>query len=149
MLNAQLNALTAQLQKAEINYKTYAEHVNRILSQAGVSGVGLTTSPGEEAAINAGPGEPIVVGGGQQPTSRASGGPIYPGVVYRTSEVGPELFVSNTAGRMIPAGAAGAAASGGHGGVTNHFHGPVTMGSKRDADRFAHKLSHKLKYGGR
>src|SRR5690606_21040519 len=36
--------------------------------------------------------------------ARASGGPVFPNTAYTVGERGPETFVPNTAGRIVPAG---------------------------------------------
>jgi TP901 family phage tail tape measure protein len=81
-------------------------------------------------------------------SSRAKGGPVYPGVTYKVGELGEETFTPAVAGHITPAsqGTSGSSAAS-VGGV--HFSGPVNLGSRRDADRFANKLAFQLVYGGR
>ncbi len=156
MLNQQLNALTVQLQHAQINYSKYAQEVNKILAANGVAGVGLVTSPGEEAAITQGagplaPSEPpfstIGKGGYEHPVAHASGGLVYPGIEYEVGETGPERFTAASAGSIAPARASASqqAALGG-----NHIHvaGDMVFHNRRDVDKAMHKLAHKLRYGG-
>jgi hypothetical protein len=149
MLNAQLAALADQLAHARISYATFAAEVNRILGASGIAYV-------PEAALQAGApyggvtryeaegkGWKVKVGPG-----RASGGDIIPFVQYPVGEHGPELFTSTVPGYITPnatANASAPASASSVGGV--HFHGPVAMGSRRDADRLAHTIAHRLKFG--
>ena len=144
MLTGQLAALGSQLEKGEIAYEAYAARVNAILASVGIAytpeGPGPTPAP------------PVIVKETKQPTSRhrASGGSVY-SPPYWVGEVGPELFTPGVAGTITPASRsrAAAGATGVAGGPSVLFTGPVTMGSRRDADRLAQQLAHKLAYGGR
>lgn len=62
--------------------------------------------------------------------TRATGGPVAGGSAYMVGETGPELFVPNTAGRIIPNAERGDMGHQGGGETNIHFHG-VT-----DADSF-------------
>lgn len=146
-LNAQLSALVKSLEKGEADYRNYVESVNKILAGAGIV---IKGNKSYETTLSTGSGTtngptPIVLGSFEQAStpSHASGGMVYPGVTYRVGEVGAEGFTPSAPGSITPASEM--ARSGGDA----HFYGPVTMGSRRDADRFAHKLAHRLAHGGR
>jgi lambda family phage tail tape measure protein/TP901 family phage tail tape measure protein len=52
-------------------------------------------------------------GGGASVSARAMGGPVFAGRAYRVGEFGPETFVPNTGGRIVPGGGVPAKAMGG------------------------------------
>lgn len=68
--------------------------------------LGLAASVG--AVVGAVP-MPAGVGGGGVVPGRASGGPVSAGMPYVVGEQGPELFVPQASGSIVPHGAAGAA----------------------------------------
>lgn len=167
MLNKQLDALTGQLQRAEISYATYGAKVNAILSKAGVAP--LTTK--ELAGMG---GEPPIrrengrvyfangmwvtdaeYAGGIVPYEagnvkvghRKFGGPVREGISYMVGEAGPELFTPSAAGQITPAGKTAELVGSGAHSVVNNFSGPVTMGTRREADQFASRLAFKMRHG--
>lgn len=58
---------------------------------------------------------------------RQHGGPVFPGRTYLVGERGPELFTSNTSGRVIPNNKLGAVAAHGGGGVNVNVTVPGTI----------------------
>jgi TP901 family phage tail tape measure protein len=155
----ELLALTNQLSRAEVDYTNYAKKVNEILAKYGV-GTAYTPEPKLESSLSAPPAGssgassvPEVVGQKAQPTSHASGGMVYPGVGYEVGETGPETVQFGAPGQMYPAGvnapgSSGAHYEGDHIMAKVEMNGPVIMGSRRDADRHAHTLAHRMNYGG-
>ncbi len=134
---ARTHSLETMLQRSRINVEAFMKDIDAI------TGVTITVSAANQQILSSPPSSvPVVVGGGPQPGSHASGGELAAYSPSWVGETGPEMFTPSVPGTITPAAQAA-------GGVTNHFHGPVHMGSKRDADRFAHKLAHKLRYGGR
>ena len=64
-------------------------------------------SAGLQGLGSGGGGAPIVDQGTQFGGARAMGGPVNPRMAYNVGERGPELFVPNAAGRIIPNGSGG------------------------------------------
>lgn len=146
MLGNNLFALDEQLNKAEINYAQFAVKVNAILSAVGLSYGGNPEAQKKLEEIAGGvvphESEEGRVKVGMPLKKMAAGGRVYPGIGYVVNEVGHETFIPSTAGTIVPAGA-----SQGLGGVSMNFHGPVTMGSQRDAKRLAHTIAFRLRHG--
>lgn len=82
---------------------------------------------------------------------KAGGGDVGPGRFYVVGEKGPELFAPNTAGNVIPNGAA--FATGGGGGpitVVNNFHGIRDMADfKRNSNEINRQIAASVEQGNR
>jgi len=158
MLGAELAAQTAQLASGEVKVTEYVKNVETILRASGVSGLTLAVTGAEKATLEAGkgstPGHPVEgyyteereadghVNRVYHP-AKASGGRMDPGITYTVGETGAEQFTPSVPGTITPA-SAGAGMAGPTINVdTMHVH------HRRDAERWAHKMAHKLRYGGR
>lgn len=82
-----------------------------ILSSIAGGGVGGSTGP-----------DNIDVGGGWSPAGRAAGGPVGADTMYMVGERGPELFVPQSAGTIIPNNSMASMMAGGQ---TVNYNGPV------------------------
>lgn len=114
-LDAQLQALTQNLNARKLTYAQWAADVNAILLPYGLS---AGTDPTTEGTVAAGPGPAggtlkVKVTGGaggfgvaHKPAfggGRASGGAVRPGYVYRVGEQGPEDVVFGQRGTVMTA----------------------------------------------
>lgn len=80
---------------------------------------------------------------------RASGGPVAAGMAYPVGEMGPELFVPNTAGSIVPASKIGDNQTVG-GSTQIHFHGVRDADSfRRSETQIAAKLATDVRKGNR
>jgi TP901 family phage tail tape measure protein len=146
-LKKQADALTANLEKGLLKYREYVDAVNALLAN---SGLALKYNPNEAVAVIAPPapsapgGPPVVVGTELQRITKghASGGPVYPGISYLVGETGREVFTPDAAGSITPASRAQP------GGVKVEINGPVAMGGRGDAERFAQRLAQQIAHGG-
>ncbi len=159
-------ALEAQLKAQKISVEKFVKEID------GITGVVISVSSSQAGTIASGPSAPsgsgwtqeeggaVRVGGapvsiygyeqeqgGAVRVGHASGGGVYPGVSYTVGETGPEGFTPSVPGVVTPASRTPA-----HAGGTAPLvkvDGPQHFHNRMDMDRFAHKLAHKLKYGGR
>jgi len=100
---------------------------------------GLIKAIGSAFAASAGAGPVASFVGGLFGGSRAAGGPVRPGRLYKVNDPGPELFVPEVPGRILSAAQTARVLSGGQGGpsVTVHVTNRFDVGLESVDDRIA------------
>jgi TP901 family phage tail tape measure protein len=155
-LDAQMSALTDSLNARKITYATWAKDVNAILAAYGLS---AATDPTTEQTVVTGPGPaghpaaPVHHSGTGTGISltwgvgytRASGGPVMPGYVYRVGEHGPEDVAFGRPGVVQSAGQTRRGA--GKGGGDVHIHGNLVVNSTRAVQALADRLAFRAAIG--
>jgi hypothetical protein len=149
-LDNQLQALADNLASGKTLYAQFAKDVGDLLSSVGL---GYQGSPDEEAAIGS---MPAGSGGKAAPMrmvnqfqrnarptkKRAAGGPVTQGIPYLVGEVGPETFVPDQSGRIVPS----SKTHPGDGAVV-YVNGDLVVNNRRDAERMANRLAFRLRMG--
>lgn len=88
-------------------FENLTKSILKAATQAALMGTGplagLFGSPANSNGSGGGILGSLLSGFSQNPTGRASGGPVYPGRAYTVGESGRETFVPTSPGRIIPA----------------------------------------------
>lgn len=169
-LGRQFNDLMGNLESRKISYAEFVKQVNAIMAPLGGSFKG---SPDQEAAINGVRngvytaaqankfGVALAKGWGieyrngaatrfitpgemKQMGFRARGGPVSAGRPYVVGEEGPEVFVPQSSGTVVPNDRLGG--RGGSFGPVIENHGTINIGSHRSAEIMANKLARRVAF---